>query len=258
MNTTNATKPPDDREDEGWLARVGVILPSINTVVEPWFSRAVPAGVAVHAARMYLAPKLSAEEIIAMDAGEGMAAVRQIASCRPKSIAYCCTASSIIQGQAYDERLRREIHESSHTPATTATHSILSALSAIGARRISLVSPYTDEVDAMEHAFFEAAGLEILSGAHLGISETFRLAEPSAAELIDLARRGWHADSDAMVMTCLNTRSHLVIDALEKELGKPVITSTQATLWHLLRLAGVANPVPGYGALLRAPQTAPA
>jgi maleate isomerase len=53
-------------------------------------------------------------------------------------------------------------------------------------------------------------------------------------------------------MTCLNTRSHFVAEAMEREIGKPVVTSTTATLWHALRLAGVTDPVPGYGALLSA------
>ena len=48
-------------------------------------------------------------------------------------------------------------------------------------------------------------------------------------------------------MTCLNTRSHTVIDRLEQTLGKPVITSTQATLWHALRLAGIEDHIRGYG-----------
>jgi maleate isomerase len=52
------------------------------------------------------------------------------------------------------------------------------------------------------------------------------------------------------VISCLNTRSHTVIAALEQALGRPVITSTQATLWHALRLAGVKDRVAGLGRLL--------
>jgi maleate isomerase len=239
-----------DGYDEGSRARVGVVVPSINTVVEPWFSRTMPAGVSLHAARMFMAPKLSAETVIEMDKTEGMLAVRQIASCRPAAIAYCCTASSVVQGQAYDEHLRREIEQTSGAKATTATHAILSALAALGARRVAIVSPYTDEVDAMEHRFFKDAGLDVVGSANLGIGDTFLLAAPSAATLIDLARRGWREEADALIMTCLNTRSHVVVEEIEREIGKPVITSTTATLWHALRLAGLADAIPGYGQLL--------
>ena len=57
--------------------------------------------------------------------------------------------------------------------------------------------------------------------------------------------------SDGIIIACLNFRSHPIIDELEARTGKPVVTSTQATLWHVLRLAGVETPIPGYGRLLR-------
>lgn len=241
----------ETNENEGHRARIGVILPSINTVVEPWYNRTVPPGVSVHAARMYMAPDLSPEKIIEMDTTDGALAVRQIASCRPASIAYCCTASSVVQGAQYDAALRDEIAAASGAGATTATHAILTALACFNARRVSIVSPYTDTVDAMEHAFFTDAGLEVIGHANLGICETFDLARPTGNELHALAMRGWDDACDALIMTCLNTRSHLVIEAIEREIGKPVVTSTQATLWHLLRLAGITDPIEGYGRLMR-------
>ena len=54
-----------------------------------------------------------------------------------------------------------------------------------------------------------------------------------------------------MIIACLNFRSHPIIDQLESRIGKPVVTSTQATLLHVLRLAGVTAPIAGYGRLLR-------
>lgn len=240
----------NDRIDDGWRARIGVILPSVNTVVEPWFARAVPEGVSVHASRMFLSDQLSAEKVIEMDATDGVQAMRQLASCRPSSVAYCCTASSIVQGQAYDAHLRGEIARICGAVATTAAHAILSALEAFGARRICVASPYTDEVDALEHRFFEDAGLEVMGAANLAIAESFRLAEPDAERLVELGRRAWRPGADTLVMTCLNTRFHHVVEALEREIEQPVVTSTQATLWHLLRLCSIDDPIEGYGRLM--------
>jgi maleate isomerase len=83
--------------------RLGVIVPSVNIVVEEWYPRIVPGGVSVHFARMLIADGSSPEKIIAMDREDGMRAIRQIASCRPHAVAYGCTASSIVQGHAFDE-----------------------------------------------------------------------------------------------------------------------------------------------------------
>lgn len=239
-----------DKTDGISRARIGIVVPSVNTVMEPWAQRVVPQGIGVHFSRMFIPDLISRETLVEMDRTEGMAGIRQIASARPHVIAYGCTASSIVQGVAYDQHLREEIQGKFNVPATTAAHAILQAAHTLGARKVSLVSPYTAVVADAEHDYFESAGLKVLSGAHLGISDGFRLADPTPDELVQLGRRGWIEDSDALIISCLNTRSHAAVAALEQAIGKPVITSTQATLWHALRLAGVEDRVSGYGRLL--------
>lgn len=235
---------------DGWRARIGIVVPSVNTVMEPWVNRTVPAGVSVFVSRMFIPPATTAEAFIEMDRTEGKGAIRQLSSVFPDVIAYGCTASSIVQGLNYDAHLRAEIEEAHEVPATTAAHAILTAAKTLGASAVSIVSPYAEEVGAAEHRYFESAGLKVRSGAHLGITDGFRLAEPEPAALYDLGLRGCDAQADALIISCLNTRSHTVIAALEQALGKPVITSTQATLWHSLRLAGIRDSILGFGRLL--------
>jgi maleate isomerase len=231
--------------------RLGVIVPSVNIVVEEWYPRVVPEGVSVHFARMLITDGSSPEKIIAMDREDGMRAIRQIASCRPHAVAYGCTASSIVQGHAFDERLRGEIRHIAGAPTTTATDGIFTACRALGLKRVTAISPYTEAVDEAEHRFFAAGGIETVASAHLGITDGFRLAEPEPKAILDLALSAWDPRSDGLVAACLNFRAHSIIDALEARIGKPVVTSTQAVLWHLLRLAGVNTPIPGCGRLLR-------
>jgi maleate isomerase len=185
-----------------------------------------------------------------MDRSEGQAALRQLSSVHPHVMAYGCTASSIVQGVAYDAHLRDEIGEGFGVPATTAAHAIVTAAETLGAATVSVVSPYPEAIDELEHRYFAEAGLEVVGGACLGISDGFALAEPEPGTLFELGMKGCDAEADALIMSCLNTRSHTVIAALEQALGKPVITSTQATLWHALRLAGIRDAVSGYGRLL--------
>jgi maleate isomerase len=212
----------------------------------------VPDGVSVFAARMFIPPATTPEAFIEMDRNEGRMAIRQLSSVHPDVVAYGCTASSIVQGLAYDAHLRAEIAETYRVPATTAAHAILTAARTLGAATVSIVSPYTEEVDAAEHRYFEGAGLKVLGGAHLGIADGFRLAEPEPGTLFDLGKKGFDPRADALIISCLNTRSHTVIAALEQAIGKPVISSTQATLWHALRLAGIEDRIAGFGKLLQA------
>ena len=237
-------------EGDGWRARIGIVVPSVNTVMEPWAQKVVPDGVSVFAARMFIPPATTPEAFIEMDRNEGKAAIRQLSSIFPDAIAYGCTASSIVQGLAYDAHLRAEIEQDYKTPSTTAAHAILTAAKALGVATVSIVSPYTPEVDEAEHRYFEGAGLKVVGGACLGITDGFALAEPTPDALFELGMRGFDKWADGLIMTCLNTRSHTVIDRLEQALGKPVITSTQATLWHTLRLAGIDDRIAGYGRLL--------
>jgi len=186
-----------------------------------------------------------------MDRTDGRHAIDQLTSCHPHAIAYGCTASSIVQGHAFDERLRGKIRQIAGVPATTATDSIFAACRALGLKRVTAISPYTEAVDAAEHRFFAEGGIETVARAHLGIADGFRLAEPEPDAILDLALRTWDPQSDGLIAACLNFRSHPIVEAVEARIGKPVVTSTQAVLWHLLRLAGVETPIPGFGRLLR-------
>ena len=235
---------------DGWRARLGIVVPSVNTVMEPWAQRTVPAGVGVFTARMFMPPATTTQSLIEMDRAEGKTAIRQLTSIFPDVVAYGCTASSIVQGLDYDAHLRAEIQASCNAPATSAAHALLTAARTLGAAAVSIVSPYTAEVDAAEHRYFASAGLKVYGGACLGISDGFSLASPEPGTLFELGMRGWDARSDALIFSCLNTRSHTVIAALEQAIGKPVISSTQATLWHALRLVGIKDPILGFGRLL--------
>jgi maleate isomerase len=231
--------------------RLGVIVPSVNSVVEAWYPRVVPDRVSVHFARMLMPAGTSPERIIEMDRTDGVHSIRQLASCRPHAVAYGCTASSIVQGHDFDARVRDEIRHIAGCPGTSATASIFEACARLGIKRVTAISPYADDVDAAEHRFFAEGGIETVASANLGITDGFGLAEPSPEAILELALGAWDPASDGTIIACLNFRSHPIIDELERRTEKPVVTSTQATLWHVLRLAGVAAPIPGYGRLMR-------
>ena len=230
-------------------ARLGVVLPSVNTVVEPWFNSVLPADVTLHATRMLLSDELTAQALRKMDHEEGMEAVTRIKSCRPSAVAYCCTASSVVQGLAYDAQLQAALEARAGVPCFTAVGALVEALRALDVRKISIASPYTDAIDHAEKELFEAAGFKVCGAANLGIADSFELASPTARDITELAARAWSDDSDALLISCLNLNSQQVVDMLERQLGKPVVTSTTATLWKLLRSAGVHDRIEGYGRL---------
>jgi len=230
--------------------RLGVILPSVNTVVEAWLPKVLPDGVSLHSARMLLTNDISAESLVRMDHEEGIAAAKRLATCRPHAIAYGCTASSLVQGLAYDRSLVTELEKATGTKCFTVAAAIIEALHAVGAKSICIASPYTDEIDHAERRFFEDAGFTVVSTANLCIADGFALADPTAQQMTQLCTDAWNDEADALLISCLNMNSQTVAESVERALGKPVVTSLTAMLWKLLIIAGDRRPVSGYGQLL--------
>jgi maleate isomerase len=237
------------RANDGYRARIGVVIPSVNTVVEAWFARAAPPGVSVHVSRMPIASDTSIEAIMAMTEHE-VAAAQLVADCEPDVIMYACTASTLIRGRAYDLELMNVLSEATGVPCCTTTEAIVRALALFDARRVAVATPYPDAIDERERAFLEECGLEVTRMESLGIADNREMADPSPGEVYRLGRKAWAPGSDALLVSCLALRSHFVAGELERDLGVPVVTSTTATLWAALRIAGVRDPLPGYGRLL--------
>ena len=240
----------DSSNGDGRRARLGIVVPSVNTVMEPWAQKVVPDGVSVFASRMFIPPAMTPDAFIEMDRNEGKAAIRQLSSVFPDAIAYGCTASSIVQGLAYDAHLRAEIERDVQDAVDHGRTRDPDGRE--GARRRDRQHRLALHQGGRRGRapLLRRAGLTVVGGACLGIADGFALAEPEPDALFELGLRGFDARADGLIMTCLNTRSHTVIDRLEQALGKPVITSTQATLWHALRLAGIDDRIAGYGTLL--------
>ena len=126
-------------------------------------------------------------------------------------------------------------------------HSLIDGARALGMQRIAVAAPYEGWLMDLLVKFLEEAGLQVLNSANLGHQANV-LYPPSKA--IDLAQRAWHPDADGLIMSCGNFRTLEAIDEIERRLGKPVITSVQASVWALLQTTGLAAARSGAGALL--------
>lgn len=233
--------------------RLGVILPSVNTLAESWLHKVCPPVASIQTTRMLMPDLLTPERLIAMDHDEAPIALRQILSCRPSAVGYACVASSVIQGPEYDRELAQQMTRQSDRPCITAMGAIVNALRVVNGKRLTLISPYSSVVAAAERRYLEAAGFEIVHEHHMGIDSAFDLAGPLEAEIIDITVAADSSDSDAILLSCMNFAGHWVVDELEKIRGKPVIAAAQALLWNLLRVSGVDDEVIGGGRLFTYP-----
>lgn len=135
---------------------------------------------------------------------------------------------------------------------TDMASAVLAALAQVGARRLAVLTPYQPALHAQLLGLLEDEGHDIVAEQALGLSDDAEISAVSRASLVELACAADHADADALLIACSALRVCVpgLLDELEDRLGKPVVSSQQAFLWQLLRLAGVDDRVGGYGRLL--------
>ena len=237
----------------GWRGRIGLMVPTGNSVMEPEFQRMAPDGVTTHANRVEL-KDVTPASLREME-GDVARSARQIAQTRVGVIAFGCTSGSFVGGPGYDQRLIGLIEAETGVAATTTT-AVLRALQALRVSRIALATPYTDEVTRLEVDYLQANGFEVTNWQGGGIVDVAEIQEcPPEVSY----RRARAVDSDraeAVFISCTGFRTIENIALLEADLGKPVITSNQATFADCLRILGVGDARPEFGSLferLRAP-----
>lgn len=236
----------------GARAKLGVIVPPTNTANEAEWNRAVPNGVTVHSARMSLhADTESAAGKAALHDDIGRFA-RDLAQASVDVVAYGCTAGSMITPVTeLPEFMARE----TGVRAVTTAQAIVEALKALGARKLAIATPYHAALNDHEVRFLADQGFETVSIDGLGYgaggpAEYRNIARVPPEEVFAFARRVDQPEADTLLISCTDFATFDVIDRLEAELGKPVVTSNQATLWLTLRTAGIEDRLTGYGRLL--------
>jgi maleate cis-trans isomerase/2-polyprenyl-6-methoxyphenol hydroxylase-like FAD-dependent oxidoreductase len=235
--------------------RIGLIVPSYSTTLEPLLYRVVPHGVFFHTARLLGGPELTLARLRELDL-HALRAAQEVASARPDAIAYCAPLG-VAKSAEHERGLHAELELVTGIRTTTTLDAVVRGLAAVGARRVALASPYPAEIVAREVAVLEGYGLTVANVASLGILDGPALAAPEPQEIYRLGRAAFVAGADALYISGEDLRSPWAVAALEDDLGVPVVAAPLAVLWNALRLAGVRLPIAGYGRLLAAPDARP-
>jgi len=230
------------------MKRIGLLAPSSNTTLEPEFYRALPSNITVHIARLFLT-KIAPESILSMVA-DMEAQAKGLASADVDVIVLGATAPSFLKGLGYDRELIAKLEAATGKRATTTSTALIEALRHLGVSRVVLGAAYDDTVNGIARKFIEASGISVLDAQGLGLVDNLVVGRLDSSTAYDLARRIDRPDAEAIVLACTNWKSMEVIDQLEQVLGKPVVSTTQASMWAALRIIG-APGISGYGRLLR-------
>ncbi|MEM7293421.1 MAG: Asp/Glu racemase [Pseudomonadota bacterium] len=235
----------------GWRAKIGLVYPAEGLVMEPEFYAMAPEGVSVHTARVDLLDATIEGLSEMMDDDRIEVAARMLGSRgHTDVVTFGGTSATFMRGIGYDESVIKRMEAAmAGVPASTTSTAALRALHAVGAKRISFVGPYIDEVTTRGGAFFAANGFEV-SGAHgMGVSDNLELNDIPLDRTYDYAKSVVEKDADTIFISCTGLRTIGAIAALEESLGRPVVSAIQATFWDALRIVGIHESAPGFGSL---------
>ena len=237
----------------GWRARLGFLVPPGNPTVEAEMMALAPSGVSLHFHRMAVGggvpgaldnqDERTRAMIDSLDASAGL-----LAMVKPDIIVVAHTATSYHLGRGGEADLLARLERSTGRRVVTAFGSVVSALECLGIRKLGLGTPYSAEVTLQGKAHLEAHGFEVVNFDNLkGIENIYGT---TAEDAYRLARSVDAGDAEGVFLSGTGMPTVSVLEALEQDLGKPVISSASAMMWHALRLAGVGQPIAGSGRLL--------
>ena len=237
----------------GWRARLGILVPSGIIAVEPEFGLMTPRGVSCHYHRFNFTGGGNEEEVVRRlrKAEEFIAdASEMITHVRPAVVAMAGTGVSFIGGYGYDQMLIKKMKErNGNLPTTTTSTSVIDALQMMKITKVSIGMAYVEPVSRTVMKFVEDSGVKVLNAKWLN-KAGHDIGEVSKETIYHLAREVNVPESQAIFISCVNLHTVEVIETIEKDLQKPVITSNQATMWNILRLANINDKIQGYGQLL--------
>jgi maleate isomerase len=232
--------------DYGDRLRAGILVPSGNSVAEPELRAMLPAGVSMLVTRLPLLGSSRAELTGMLDQLE--ASAKLLADAKVDLIVFHCTAVSTFAPDLA-QGIRERIEAATGIRSFSTAEAILNALTRLKANRVSLLTPYIDEVHQREAVFLEANGITVESGANLGINTNTEMSRLEPGEILRWTKEHPHRRAQACFLSCTAIRSAGVIHTLEQALGIPVITSNQSMAWHLLASSGISGVTAGFGRL---------
>ena len=229
------------------MKRLGLIIPSVNVVIEHDLRRFLPDGVSAHITRVRLTGTSQAELARVLEDVPGAAGL--LADAGMDAIGLACTGASMMGGPGGERVLSTSLAAACGVPATNTVEALLDAFAALGLRRIALFSPFDDRFNATEAAMLAAAGLDVVDTVGLGLADPRQVCELSPEDIVAQATAADCRQADGLFLSCANLRGFEAVASLEPMLGKPVVTSNQAVLWAMLRLAGASLAPIGAGQL---------
>lgn len=207
----------------------------------------LPADVSVHAARIRL-QKVVVSELKNMKNEIRKEAVK-LADANVDVVGFGCTTGSLVAGVGYDKKIVKLIRKVTQKPAVTTAGAVVQSLKALGLSRMSVATPYTEDLNKLERRFLEQNGFSVDKIVGLGLIDNIKIAETEPETLSSLVKKANTTRAEGIFISCTNLPTLDRIAALEQALKKPVVSSNTATLWAMMKELGKLLEAPKFGKL---------
>ena len=261
----------------GYRAKVGLVVVGPNLNPTPEISRMLPDYVQIRETRIHMEPVVNIEECSKLSGPLGNAAALLSEGLSSPllgnraAIAFACTAGSLVGGPGWDKKEVKMMEDATAAcdstryadgrlvaskgfPATTTATAVEEAMHFMGFKKIVITGPYIDELNERFRIFYNDSGFDVLQVNGLGIEDLYEMGSTKPSQAYKAAMDVFMPEADGIFVGCTNFRCSDVIEQIEQDTGRPVVTANQATAWHLMRLLGINDPIEGYGELLRRPR----
>ncbi len=240
----------------GYRKKIGIVVPSTNTIVGPESDALCPRGVTNHVARLTLEnrPIQASDQgflahVQAMREGIGPA-LDQVMTCGPDHVIMAVAIEAFTGGVAGADALQKELAARAKVGVSIGSTAAVAALRKFGAKSIAVMTPHQPKGDETVRAYLEEAGFTIRRLIGLKCASPFAIAQVPAATLRTTLRQIDGDDIDAILQVGTNLANAAVAAEAERWLEKPVLAMNVVTYWDALRQCGVEDRVYGHGRIL--------
>lgn len=213
--------------------RIGLIVPSSNTTMEPDFHRVLGAksGVNISTTRIFL-EQVTRDAEVQMLAQELPAALRLIKTTAPDVVVFGCTSAGSLQGLDHDANIGRVIERETAARAVTVVASVMAELRAAGAKNVAVFTPYREELTKTVADCVTEAGYSVVHAVGMGLLENRDIGRVTPGQIIEFVESQMISirGADCLFLSCTNWQAIQALDPLRTKFGMPAVSSNQATI----------------------------
>ena len=228
--------------------RLGLLVPSSNSTMEPELNSALQKltrSLSMHTGRLSL-KKVDSRSLLKMKE-ELNVEIKKLMDAEVDYLLYGCTSGSLLQGKSYMMDLIDQMDRLMGTigKTTTTAMCVLDSLEKLSVKKISVITPYSKEINDLEEKFLEENGYTVALIHGMGLINNLQIGKVTQEDLLNFIDKFKEVivQSDALFISCTNLPTFSSLCQLEEKLTVPVVSSNSASLYKILEIAQIDSTI---------------